>query len=219
MSVHDSHHREPPDLPPGKGPVPLWIAFLAAGLSVWAVGYLVFYNGGFRGDVYDETWTPRSGQFTAEEGDDPVALGQKVYRANCAVCHQPDGGGVPGLYPPLAGSDIILGRDGFGENHLARIVMNGLVEPVTVRGTVYSGAMAAWKEMLGDAQIAAVLTYVRQAWGNQAGPLSSEQIALLRTEVGQRFEPWTVALLKQIPPAPLPRPATKAADQVPNDTR
>lgn len=221
MSVHDSHHREPEDRPPGNGPVPLWLAFLAAGLGVWALGYLVSYNAGFRGDVYDENWTPRAGEFTAAEADgiDPVALGQKVYRMNCALCHQADGQGVPGQYPPLAGSEIVLGRDGFGENHLARIVLNGLVDPVTVRGGVYSGAMAAWKELLPDAQAAAVLTYIRQAWGNQAGPIAPEQVALLRAELGPRFQPWTVVELQKLPPAPLPVPGMKAASPAPTGTR
>ncbi len=95
--LHPSHRREPPDRPPGGGPAPLWLAFTGAALVVWALGYLVFYNAGFRGDVYDETWTPRAGTFGADAGEaDPVALGEKVYRMNCAACHQLDGQGLPG---------------------------------------------------------------------------------------------------------------------------
>ncbi len=71
MSPHPSHHREPPDRPPGNGPVPLWLALCGAGLAVWALGYLVFYNGGFHGNVYDETWNPRRSDFSAEEASDP----------------------------------------------------------------------------------------------------------------------------------------------------
>ncbi len=211
--LHDSHHREPPDRPPGNGPVPLWLAFLAAALGVWALGYLVSYNAGFRGDVYDEAWTPRAGEFTAAEaeGADPVVLGEKVYRENCAICHQNSGQGILGVYPPLAGSEVVLGQGGFGENHLARIVLGGLVDPVTVRGASYSGAMPPWRELLPDPQLAAVLTYVRQAWGNQAGPVAPAQIALLRAELGPRFQPWTVAELQKLPPAPLPEPLLKAA--------
>lgn len=130
----------------------------------------------------------------------PTSMGQQIFAANCASCHQPNGRGLSGQFPPLAGSDIVLGLNGFGENHLARIVMNGLVGPLDKGGSHY-GTMISWIDVLTDDQLAAVLTYIRQAWGNQAGPITPDAIAALRAEVSQHDEPWTIEELKKLPPS------------------
>lgn len=89
--------------------------------------------------------------FTPEE---LKARGEKLYAANCAACHQADGKGIPGAFPGLAGSKVATGD---AAAHID-IVLNGK------EGT----AMAAFKDQLNDADIAAVLTYERTAWGNAA---------------------------------------------------
>ncbi|HET8904528.1 MAG TPA: cytochrome c oxidase subunit II [Saccharospirillum sp.] len=86
-----------------------------------------------------------------------MARGEEVYGSACASCHQPNGSGVPGAFPALAGSPIALGP---AEGHLD-VVVNG------VRGT----AMAAYGDQLSDADIAAVITYERNAWGNDVGDM------------------------------------------------
>jgi cytochrome c oxidase subunit 2 len=86
--------------------------------------------------------------------DELMARGEKVYATNCAACHQANGAGIPGAFPALAGSPIATG-DAAG--HMG-IVMNG--KPGT--------AMAAYKNLLNDADLAAVITYERHAWGNNA---------------------------------------------------
>ena len=88
--------------------------------------------------------------------DELKAEGEKVYAANCVACHQANGKGVPGTFAPLDGSKIATGPKG---EHI-NIVMNGKT------GT----AMAAFKH-LSDVQIAAVVTYERNSWGNAAGDL------------------------------------------------
>jgi cytochrome c oxidase subunit 2 len=88
--------------------------------------------------------------------DELKAEGEKVYAANCVACHQANGKGIPGTFAPLDGSKIATGPKG---EHI-NIVMNGKT------GT----AMAAFKH-LSDVQIAAVVTYERNAWGNTAGDL------------------------------------------------
>lgn len=90
-------------------------------------------------------------QFTADE---LKAEGEKVYTANCVACHQANGKGLPGTFPPLEGSKLANGPKA---DHI-NIVMNGKT------GT----AMAAFKH-LSDVQIAAVVTYERNSWGNKAG--------------------------------------------------
>ncbi len=83
------------------------------------------------------------------------ALGEKVYSANCAACHQPDGAGLPGAFPGLNGSKIVSGDK---SGHID-IVVNG--KPAT--------AMASFGKQLSDLDIAAVVTYERNSWNNKTG--------------------------------------------------
>ena len=193
----------------GTAPEPFWLVPLAAALFFWGALYLFLFSGGFQGDVFDEEaglYGPgaaggESAGATAAETRDPVArveLGRRIYNINCAICHQPDGRGLPGQYPPLAGSEIVLGAEGYGENHLAHIVLDGLVTPVTVHGMAFNGIMVPWKEVLDDAQIAAVLTYVRQAWGNAAPPVTPQAVAAARA-ASAGHGPWTIGALRQLP--------------------
>ena len=96
--------------------------------------------------------------------DDLVAEGKKVYEKNCAVCHQISGAGLPPAFPAMTGSKIangpIFGADGkyLKDSHLDRL-LNG------------KGVMPAWKSTLNDTEIAAVITYERNALGNSVGDL------------------------------------------------
>ncbi|AHF94662.1 hypothetical protein OPIT5_23155 [Opitutaceae bacterium TAV5] len=108
--------------------------------------------------------------------DDPLLRGERIFAQTCAACHQPDGRGLPGIFPPLAGSDYLLAdprRD-------ARAVLHGLSGPVTVNGTEYNSVMPPLP--LSDADIAAVLTWVLQAWGNDGPAVAIETVARLRAE-------------------------------------
>ena len=87
--------------------------------------------------------------------DELVARGEKVYTANCAACHQASGAGLPPVFPALDGSQIAKGPK---QGHL-NIVINGKT------GT----AMAAFAAQLSDTDIAAVVTYERNAWTNKLG--------------------------------------------------
>lgn len=89
---------------------------------------------------------------------DLMARGERVYQANCAACHQADGMGMAGVFPAISGSKVANGPI---EGHIA-LVLNG------VPGT----AMAAFAGMLSDADVAAVVTYQRNAWNNKMGDLA-----------------------------------------------
>jgi mono/diheme cytochrome c family protein len=123
--------------------------------------------------------------------------GKKIFLANCAVCHQPNGLGAAGQgYPPLAGSEHVNG----GTRRLAMIVLKGLQGPITVKGQTYGSAvMQPWDKTLSDAKIADVLTYVRQEWGNTGGPVAREAIAALRKELANHPESFTESDLKAVP--------------------
>lgn len=93
-----------------------------------------------------------------------AADGQKLFLDNCAACHRPNGQGVPGAFPALAGDKFILG------------------DPAPPIGRVLQGkgGMPSFQAELNDTDIAAVLTYVRASWGNKAKPVAAPQVAALR---------------------------------------
>ncbi len=109
--------------------------------------------------------------------DEPslMAKGAEVYGAYCATCHQADGKGLEGLYPPLAGSGDYYGD---AENHVG-IIMNGLNGEIVVQGVTYNGAMAG-HGFLSDYEIAAVATYERLSWGNDDGMVTPDVVAAAR---------------------------------------
>ena len=101
-----------------------------------------------------------------------VAEGEKVYTANCVACHQATGVGIAGTFPPLAGDPVANG--GPAEEHI-HTVLNGLQGKV-IGGVAYAGAMTPFKQ-LTDNQIAAVISYERNAWGNNGGIVEPAQVA------------------------------------------
>ena len=100
------------------------------------------------------------------------ANGESTYVASCASCHQPNGKGLTGTFPPLAGSEIVNGDP----VKLIRIVKYGLTGALRVSGKTYNGMMPAWSPTLSDNAIATVLSYVRSSWGNHAGPITAAQV-------------------------------------------
>lgn len=126
-----------------------------------------------------------------------LKLGRTQYIV-CSACHGQNGEGG-GAGPPLAGSEWVNGPP----ENLIRIQLRGLRGPITVKGQVHDfPAGMAPLAYQNDAQIAAVLTYVRQSFGNSAPPITPEQVAALRGEVGK--PQLTVADL--IPPDDLVAP-------------
>jgi mono/diheme cytochrome c family protein len=104
-----------------------------------------------------------------------MARGEVVYVAICQTCHQADGKGLPGSYPPLAGSGDFYGTP---ENH-AGIIVNGLTGTITVQGVAYNGAMPP-QASLSDYDVAAVATFERLSWGNSDGVVLPEAVASAR---------------------------------------
>lgn len=129
--------------------------------------------------------------------------GRETYAALCSACHQPHGGGVAQLAPPLAGSDWVAGSP----ERLARVVLHGLYGPVQVNGQTWNLAMPGLGGAPGmdDEKVAGVLTYIRRAWGNQAEPVSPALVAAVRAASGARTLPWTEEELREfsggVPPA------------------
>lgn len=152
----------------------------AAALMIWAGGYLAHNSAGFTPDVLDG---PRLGAQSAAGGmANPHTLGRRTY-ALCAGCHQPDGRGVPDLYPALAGSEILAGNP----DTLVRVVLHGL-QPDDWETMPAAPAMPGWSQ-LSNAPVAAVLTYARESWGNAAAEIPEDVVADIRRATAGRHSP------------------------------
>ncbi len=227
-AVYETHAavaREKIDPDVGREPLSLWLVAIY-GLAVFFGGaYLGRYAGNWSGDGLDYLGNaPRvashagAGGATEQAAElTPAQKGAKIYSANCATCHQATGLGVAGQYPPLAGSEYVSG----GTRRLGMILLKGLQGPLTVKGAQYGSAvMQPWEKTLNDQKIAQVLTYIRQEWGNTAGPVAPEGIGALRKELAGHAESWTEPDLQAVPaetdlpggapPAPAASPAGAA---------
>lgn len=122
------------------------------------------------------------------------ARGKETYALVCSACHQPHGNGQEGLAPPLRDAEWPQGN----EQHLVRIVLHGVRDEITVKGTKWTLNMPAFGEALTDRQIADVLTYLRREWGHIADPVTEATVKAVRTTTAQREDSWTEAELLQI---------------------
>jgi mono/diheme cytochrome c family protein len=123
-----------------------------------------------------------------------VKRGRKVYD-NCVACHQPNGMGLPGQFPPLAGSDWVRVEN---PARIIRLVLSGVQGPITVNSQSFNNAMPPWGPVLKDEDIAAVVTYIRNEWGNKGSAVTPEQVAAIRKELGDR-PPWSPDDLLKVP--------------------
>jgi nitrite reductase (NO-forming)/hydroxylamine reductase len=121
-----------------------------------------------------------------------VKAGEAVYQTVCLACHQADGKGLPGAFPPLAGSDYLLGD----KDRAVGVVVRGLEGEVVVNGVKYNSVMPAMTQ-LSDQEIADALTYTMNSWGNQGGAISVAQVAAVRAKAAA--EPKTAASPTQHP--------------------
>ncbi len=102
--------------------------------------------------------------------------GKRVYTQLCFACHQAEGQGLPGVFPPLAGSDWLMAD----KKRAIASLISGLSGPITVNKQTYNGVMPP--SMLGDEQIASVLTYVRNSWGNSGDVVTVEEVRKVHAE-------------------------------------
>jgi nitrite reductase (NO-forming) len=108
-----------------------------------------------------------------------IEKGKQVYMGLCFACHQPDGKGLPLAFPPLAGSDYLLAD----RERAVRTVLKGLTGPITVNGVTINSVMPPQEAVLTDAQVADVLTYVYNSWGNQGEAFTAAKVKALRAEI------------------------------------
>ena len=122
--------------------------------------------------------------------DEQMKRGAAVYARTCIACHQPTGLGLPPVFPPLANAPIVAGNPELP----VKFILQGLMGPITVNGMTYNSMMPPVAGV-SDADIADVLTYVRQSFGNQANAVTADQVKAIRAANAARTAPWTTAEL------------------------
>jgi len=219
--VHASVKREHSEPVAESTPIPLWLTAVCGVAVVWAGIYFGIFHGGFSGSVFNEYGSSPDKLWPVDGGaTGPVVAakpdGKKVYDL-CLTCHGPAGAGIPGQAPPLANSEWVKG----GEKRLLAILLKGVTGPITVHGKkgTYGGNMVGW-ETQSAAKLAAVATYIRSQWENNAPEVTEADVqAAIKEFAGQKAQ-WTEEQLLQIPDenydtggaaaAPAPAPAAGA---------
>ena len=165
-----------------NSPVPTAIVVLTLTLLFLGGVYFDHHSGWFNAKVYTpyvsveqlDLYQPKSGAAAA------AAQGKKVYETVCGICHGNDGMGKPAMSPPLAGSEWVISA---GFHRLAQIPLEGLNGNLQVEGKDWNLNMAPMGAALSDADLGAVLTYIRSSWGNKAGPVSADDVKAIRATV------------------------------------
>jgi len=118
----------------------------------------------------------KAGALTVE---DQVKAGQALFAGTCSTCHQANGEGMPGVFPPLAKSDFIAADP----KRVASVITHGLQGPVTVNGKDYNSVMPPMAQLTDD-EVANISTYVLNSWGNPGGRVTKEEAAAIRKGPG-----------------------------------
>jgi len=179
---------------------PIWMVAWFGAALYWGAIYLDQNAGAFHPLVFDQgdTLAIVEARVPKSEADALAVHGRKVFTVYCAACHQPNGRGVPGQFPPLVESEWALAA---GPNRIIRIVLNGLQGPMTVKGQEFNNVMLPWRDQLSDEDIAAVLTFVRgnKEWAHSAAGITPAQVKAIREATKDRGSSWTAAELLALP--------------------
>jgi len=101
-----------------------------------------------------------------------------LFKGTCSVCHQPHGNGLPNVFPPLAKSDYLMAN----KQRSIEVVLQGLTGPVTVNGKQFNSVMPPMSQLRDD-EIANILTYVRNTWGNQGDRVTAAEVTDTRSKI------------------------------------
>ena len=128
--------------------------------------------------------------------------GKAIYMVTCMACHQPNGLGIPGAFPPFDGSEYVIGDT----RRLVALVIKGYMGPITVKGVNYNNILIAvdtqFPVLKENAKLADVLNYIRTAWSNKAdAAITPDFIQKIREEYKDRTTPWNAADLEKAFPA------------------
>ena len=114
----------------------------------------------------------QAGELTTE---DQIKAGEALFAGTCSTCHQGNGQGMEGVFPPLANSDFIAANP----DRVAEVILHGLQGPLTVNGKDYNSIMPPMSQLTDD-EVANIATYVLNSWGNPGGSVSKAEAAAIR---------------------------------------
>jgi mono/diheme cytochrome c family protein len=172
--------REQPEPQESGRPVPKLVLTVIGVLLLWALYHLY------------SSFTPMPSSLgdarVAADFAVPVSAdGGQLYTAQCVACHQANGTGVPGVFPPLAASEWVNAND---PGVTIRILLHGIKGPITVAGTQYNGEMPHFGDKLSDAELAALVNHVRTSFGNSASTTDADYVAKVRADTKDQTTPW-----------------------------
>ncbi|GGE65938.1 hypothetical protein GCM10011533_17810 [Streptosporangium jomthongense] len=219
MNQHDhrAQYREAPEPEEGTRAIPKIVLAWIAILIVWGVGYYAWQIGkpllggdsrtavamapGESGPANSESPDASEGSGTSGSQSSGAGSGSAgatpdgaaIYSAQCSACHQANGQGVPGAFPPLAGSEWLQADAAIP----VAIVHDGLQGEIEVAGNTFQGVMPRFGGKLSDAELAAVLSYARSEWGNSASEIDPATVAEHKERFGDRGD-WSAGELKEV---------------------
>lgn len=197
--TRSSEHADPHEQ---YNPVPRVVLGLALALVVWAVAYILMARPDGLAGLGDQRVPDTLAQGAAPAAGAAID-GRQVFVAKCQACHQAAGQGLPGVFPPLAGASWVQGPPEIP----MQILLHGLNGPIEVAGATYKGSMPAFGEQMSDAELAAVLSFVRSAWGNTSPAVAADAVQAARKATAERKEPWPdIQELQKFVAAAGPRP-------------
>ena len=158
--LFDQELREKSDPTENVRAVPYVLILVMGAIVFWAFGNIFSTPSGELTEYGDQR-TVADLRPPVQAGGSSKVDGKQIYAAKCVACHQANGNGVAGVFPPLAASEWVTGD----EKILTHILLHGVNGELEVKGVTYKGAMPAWKT-LSDDELAAVMTYIRSDFGN-----------------------------------------------------
>jgi mono/diheme cytochrome c family protein len=183
--IPDQELREKHDPLENVRAVPYILILLIGAIAMWALNNIFSTPSGELTEYGDQRTVADLRPDVPVTGAAPKVDGKQIYAAKCVGCHQANGNGVAGVFPPLAGSEWVSGD----EKILTHILLHGINGNIEVKGNQYNGAMPAWG-MLSDDEIAGVLTYIRSDWGNTAPAVSAKTVQEQREATKNQAAPY-----------------------------
>lgn len=177
--------REHADPDEGSRPLPWFLTMFLGAMAMWGAFYIYATPSGEESSHGDQRTVTTLRPPVKLAGAAAAVDGKQLYGSKCLACHQATGLGVPGVFPPLAGSEWVTGD----ERVLTHILLHGVNGEMDVKGTSYKGAMPAWNALTDD-DLAAVMTYIRSEWGNTAPEVAADTVKARREATRSRTGPY-----------------------------
>jgi mono/diheme cytochrome c family protein len=182
--LFDQELREKNDPTENVRAIPYVLILVMGAIAFWALGNIFSTPSGELTEYGDQR-TVADLRPPVETGGNSKVDGKQIYAAKCVACHQANGNGVAGVFPPLAASEWVTGD----EKILTHILLHGINGEIEVKGVTYKGAMPAWKT-LSDDELAAVMTYIRTDWGNAAPAIKAATVKEQREATKDQAGPY-----------------------------